>query len=961
MRPIVLWALVALIGRAECKCSLAPIVDDERSIAYVCTHGDLNDLGEISSEADWIEFTVSRFHVIPDYAFSRFSNLRRLSFYNCRVNFIAPNAFSGLDGLEWLIFHGTGMLVARTAWFLPLSNLRRLILDRCGLVHVEPDIFRMLPRLEVLGLRDNDLDCLPIEDFEYLRTLKTVRIDGNPWDCECRARLDEYLRSRSIVQEVECRRQVHVCRRYQCMTPIRFPVLPAVLTAQSTHDWERERAVIRGNEFQTNVFTSLDRLPDKTAWIEISGLTIDVLPRYGFFRFGNSLQTLDLIDCRIATIENEAFAGLNKLQRLSLVGNRFPVLGSAWFRNLVNLQQLILQRNQIEEIERTALWHVGGSLRHLDVRDNRLRCIAVGELAELKKLEKLDATGNPWLCACRRNLQEFLTQRNVGFEINAGGCYETESEIPGGTTGWGQQQTIVQNATLTSGKVHWTSFEDTLHQTNVSVIVRPPPSIPPPHRPTISVVTPQPPVYASTCYPEGTIDGYKTIYVCRAITSIEDVNAVPRNAHTIRVILSNIQTIPARSFVLFDGHLTRLELRDCGIRTIKSHAFAGLYNLEYLSLRDNQLETITVDMVQDLRNLRHLDLSHNSIHRISNDAFDRLPYLVHLDVSSNVMNCISVEYMAQRLRYLHSLNVADNPWSCLCARKLAEFLDDRRVQYDEKSLLWKEDCFAHPTPRPGVTIRPTVPTIPFTTTLTPISTETVTGNCTAREDRAGIRYQCAGGNLLLLQSIPPEVTAIEFYDGHLPLITSDCFSKFVNLRELIIRNSGLINIEQGAFNNLKRLENLTIQDNPLETIESSWFVFENLDRLDLRGNSIKFIEPGLFRYLKRLTYLNLEGNDLRCIFSSDLNEMPNVYVVQFSGNPLKWRCRVELEQFLEARKIRFTVIENSCEGKKLVRNLLLVNKTDGSFDCPSDCSTATSTIDRRFFVVFLLSLITLAY
>lgn len=960
MRLLLLWALVALIGRAECKCSLAPIVDDERSIAYVCTHGDLNDLEEISSEADWIEFTVSRFHLIPDRAFSRFRNLRKLSFYNCHVNFISPNAFSGLERLEWLIFHGTGMLVARTAWFLPLSNLRRLILDRCGLVHVEPDTFRMLPRLEVLGLRDNDLDCLPIEDLEYLRMLRTVRIDGNPWDCECRRRLDEYLRSRSIIQEVECRRQMNVCRRYQCMTPIRFPVLPVVLTTQSIYDLERERAIIRGNEFQTNVFTSLDRLPDKTTWIEISGLTIDTLPRYGFFRFGNSLRSLDLTDCRISTIENEAFAGLNKLQRLSLVGNRFSVLGSAWFRNLVSLQQLILQRNEIEQIERTALWHVGGSLRHLDVRDNRLRCIAIEELAELRKLEKLDATGNPWLCACRRNLQSFLTQRNVGFEINAGRCYETETEIPDGATEWGRQQTILQNTTYASGKVHWTSFEDTLQQTNVSVIVgpSPSPSIRPPDPPVIT--TQPPPIYASTCYPERATVSSETIYVCRAITSIEDLNAVPRNAHTIRVILSNIEKIPPRSFARFDGYLKRLELRDCGIRTIKSHAFAGSYNLEYLSLRDNQIETVTADTFRDLRNLRHLDLSRNGIHRISTDAFDGLPYLVHLDVSSNVMNCISVEYMAQRLRYLHTLDVANNPWSCLCARKLAEFLDQRSIRYDEKSLLWKEDCYSHPSPRPEVTVTPTIPTIPFPST-TPISVETVQGNCTTLRDDAGIRYRCTGGNLLLLQSIPPDATAIEFYDGHLPLITSGCFSKFVNLRELVVRNSGLINIEQGAFNGMKQLENLTIQDNPLEKIESSWFVLENLDRLDLRGNSIKYIEPGSFRYLTRLTYLNLEGNDLRCIFSSDLNEMPNVYVVQFSGNPLKWRCRVELEQFLEARKIRFTVIENSCEGKKLVRNLLLANKTDGSFDCPSDCSAATDFSDHRFLVLFLLPLITLIH
>lgn len=208
------------------------------------------------------------------------------------------------------------------------------------------------------------------------------------------------------------------------------------------------RATIRGNEFQTNVFTSLDRLPDKTTWIEISGLTIDSLPRYAFFRFGNSLRTLDLNDCRISTIENGAFAGLNKLQRLSLVGNWLPVLDANWFRDLVNLQQLILSRNGIKEIERNAFHHVGHTLRHLDIRDNLLRCIPTEELASLKRLERLDAIGNPWLCTCRKSIQNFLVQRNVGFEINTGRCYESENEIPNRNNSWRQQQVLCFFASL---------------------------------------------------------------------------------------------------------------------------------------------------------------------------------------------------------------------------------------------------------------------------------------------------------------------------------------------------------------------------------------------------------------------------------------------------------------------------------------------------------------------------------
>lgn len=91
-------------------------------------------------------------------------------------------------------------------------------------MHIEPDVFRTLPRLETLGLRDNDLDCLPVEELSHLRMLRTVRIDGNPWLCECRLRLEKFFRSRSIVQEEECKVQPQVHRSLQCMIDI--PILP---------------------------------------------------------------------------------------------------------------------------------------------------------------------------------------------------------------------------------------------------------------------------------------------------------------------------------------------------------------------------------------------------------------------------------------------------------------------------------------------------------------------------------------------------------------------------------------------------------------------------------------------------------------------------------------------------------------------------------------------------------------
>ncbi|XP_029167720.1 protein slit-like isoform X2 [Nylanderia fulva] len=930
---LLLWALVGLIGRVHGKCSLAPIADNERSIAYACIHGDLSDLDELSDETEWIEFSVSRFHVIPDDAFRRFPNLRRLSFYNCHVNAIEPAAFRGLQRLDWLTLHGTRIHVVKTAWFRHLPNLRRLILDRCDLVHVEPDVFRTLPRLETLDLRDNDLDCLSVEELSHLTRLKTVRIDGNPWLCECRLRMEKFFHDRSIVQETECRVRPRICTVHkipQCMTQIDIPFPSPMITIEPISSHE-ERP---GNRFQTSALTSLDRLPDRTTWLEITGLRIERLPAYAFFRFGNSLRSLELRDCSIGAIEPGAFAGLHQLERLALVGNRLPAVAAHWFDDLVALRRLVLARNGVTRVEPDALRPLAGSLRHLDIRHNLLRCLSVNELAQLRHLERLDAVGNPWYCECRRNLQRFLTDRNIGFE-SSGRCYDEDEVIDDG----GQQ---TYTGTTSAGQVRWTSFEQTLYNKNITII-----------RPPIEVRTERP-IYRGSCMQDRTQTS-RQVFTCSGIASLKELDVIPHSAHTIRIILSNLKTIPTRAFARFDGWLSRLELRDCAIETIEYRAFVDLYNLNYLSLHSNQLQSVTSETLEGLTKLQHLDLSRNHIYRITNEVFDILPRLYSLDVSENNMNCFGVEHMARKAPHLYSLKVTGNPWSCLCGSKLINFLDSRRIPYNRETLFdASDDCHITGTP---VIPPPTTMITSKTTTTEPPSIsrfdERIQGTCTRIFDSAKPKYRCVGGNLSLLKSVPLDAISIEFHEGHLPHLPAGSLYNFAKLEELIIRNSGLRTMEAGAFRGLDSLERLTIQDNPLTSIETEWFTIENLERLDLRGNSIRYIAPGAFHHLNELVYLNLEGNDLQCIFSSDLQSMQHLHVVEFAGNPLKWRCRMDLEQFLETRKIEFVRVENSCEGKKIMRNLLYENRTAEPLECPPGCSTANRIEQGKSLILLI--------
>ncbi|XP_043497521.1 slit homolog 2 protein-like [Polistes fuscatus] len=961
MLYITISTFLALFVQVNCKCSLTPIVNGERSIAYACTDSELSDLDEISNEAEWIEFSVSRIRIIPDDAFLRFRGLKRLSFYNCHVDHIAPHAFRGLHSLDWLIFHGTKLHVARTTWFQHLPNLRKLILDRCGIFYIEAEVFRTLPRLEILSLYDNELDCIPIDELAPLRSLRNIRIDGNPWLCECRRKLERFFRERRIMENVGIEEKVMPVHKSwrQCMENINIFVI-------SRHPTNPNIKILEeGDKFQTSTLRSLDRLPDKTSWIELSGLRLDKIPSYAFYRFGNTLRSLEFRNCIIGNIEANAFAGLYKLERLSFVDNELPQIETNWFRDLVNLHRLIIARNEIEHIREYTFWHLRNNLKYLDIRENRLRCLPIDEIERLTKLERLDAIGNPWNCNCRRNLEKTLTKLNVGFEISAGRCYDDDNQIPSIIEERRKNQTTTVTTSVI-GNVHWASFEDSLNKdTNVSVLIPATTMMTTiqeeqvTQQPTTEFVytniitTSRPTTHKGTC----TLDNNsQQVYTCTGLTSISPVNSIDSRAHTIRITLSDISVIPPESFQRFNGYLRRLEFRDCGIEKIAAGAFAGLYNLEYLSIRNNALKSFTSEYLVGLSSsLRYLDLSRNRISRIDNDVFDLFPHLISFDISENLMNCIGIEHLEHRSTYLKSFEVTGNPWSCLCGVKLAEFLEKRNLPYDKNSLIDRSECYG--THEPSSTVLPTTPSVtPIPTWIIPSTTEeeipkTIEGVCTShRKGNNELRYVCTGGNILLFNAIPNEVTAIEFHEGHLPRFPTGTMSKFPNLRELLIRNSGLRIIEPKAFEGYNELKVLAIQDNPLTGVDGSWLNLKQLERLDLRGNSIRYIAPQSFRHLPKLQYLNLEGNDLKCIFTSDLNEMPEVYIIEFSGNPLKWKCRLELEQFLEMRKIKFVRIEESCEGKKYMRNVLWLNKTDTYY---TDECQACSLADQIKFSLML--------
>ncbi|XP_043289660.1 slit homolog 2 protein-like [Venturia canescens] len=973
----VLLVTAGLIPEIHGKCELTPLQGD-RTIAYVCVNGKLADIGEIPSDAEWIEFTVSHLSNLPADAFARFPNLRRLTFYNCDLKELSPEAFRGLNELEWLVMSNTRINAVRAAQLRHLKNLRRLTLDAAGLVYIEPEVFHSLGKLETLSLRDNDLDCLPIEALGALKSLRTVQIAKNPWLCDCRYSLDKFFADRLIERgpgEENCvaRNGTHVRRywagftqasNYDCMTTLEYPDLPKIgMNAQDVEPFRKGRFEWR--EVVGTGIESLDKLPEEIVWIQLFNVPIPVLPRYAFFRFGNTLRSIELTNCGIDIIEPETFAGLHKLERLSLIGNRFITVGHGWFRDLSRLTDLVLRNNRIQRFDDDALIHLG-ALRRLDLTGNRLRCLEEYYLRGLVSLQKLQATDNPWLCDCRHDLERRLTKMRIGYDITSGRC-----DLPG-------QVSVTQNynqtywnwSTTTSGTIRW-SWAYEVRRPSTPVIARPSTPYVPPRIPS---TTPRPVARPRGCQLIRQSLGYGKegkIESCLCTRgSLMDLDGIPDAIDTIVYSGSIIPTIHNDAFRKFGRFLKRLELRDCGIQNIERRAFYNLRILETLVIRGNDLDYIQSEWFEETTNLRRLDLSRNGITRISNGVFDKLPYLISLDVSDNRLNCIGIEHL-ESLRYLTELEISGNPWTCLCITRLVQLMRERSItcKCNPEALLqtslggWGCNEMTPSTTNPvGVPQPHPTTSRPMTTSTQPPMEEpppfwTMSGSCyeshePTKEFTRSTWYHCANGDISLLHKIPSYIKKIEIIDSYVPRLTPMTFARFENLTELVLRNCTLRDIDVQAFAGLHKLEKLTLRDNRFSIVKYGWFEYtRNLVWLDMSDNYLTEIEAGAFEGLDQLEYLNLEGNDFQCFYTSCLLSLPRLRQFEFARNSLKWRCWQELRQFLQIRAIGYTYYVCPHNGKDLVRNYLLKDEK------PTVSSSSARHIVRHFPVVAILFII----
>ncbi|XP_059062924.1 connectin-like [Achroia grisella] len=135
------------------------------------------------------------------------------------------------------------------------------------------------------------------------------------------------------------------------------------------------------------------------------------------------------------------------------------------------------------------------------------------------------------------------------------------------------------------------------------------------------------------------------------------------------------------------------------------------------------------------------------------------------------------------------------------------------------------------------------------------------------------------------------------------------FYNMTTVREIILMNNKITDLDFSSFANLPLLVNLTIKENKITEIQKDVFVdLPSLKNLDLSFNNIHLVHDGCFGHLTTLSDLTLEANSINTLTKDTFRGLANLTRLDLRSNKLS---AIEDLTFTELWNLNELLLDNN--------------------------------------------------
>ncbi|XP_019875931.2 chaoptin isoform X2 [Aethina tumida] len=309
--------------------------------------------------------------------------------------------------------------------------------------------------------------------------------------------------------------------------------------------------------------------------------------------------------------------------------------------------------------------------------------------------------------------------------------------------------------------------------------------------------------------------------------------------------------------------IRELYLRLCGLTSINPASFSGLENyLEILDLSGNNIALLPENLLHRFESLKTLSLRDNIFTKLnpieSFTGFQFTLYKLDLRGSSNTQ--IKIQDL-RRLRSLRQLYLSKLSETSLTPENFVEFgMDLEELHINSGNLQTiKNNAFKHVH---GLKL------LDFSEN----SISTI-------EVQAFAEIGHSLQTLILSRGLSSSHTSF-------PL---DAIKVLVNLEVLDLSNNRIRTLQDTAFHFLKKLRELKLQDNVIESVNKGTFqgdIHQNLEDIYLSFNNIKSIQQHSFVDLAHLEQLHLDDNKIESLERRSFMNLERLKRLNLKGNKI---------------------------------------------------------------------------